>query len=165
MRIAVYPGTFDPMTCGHLDLAARGIKCFDRLILAVADSTPKSPIFSTKERVNLARKSIAAAGIDVEVDVFSGLLVDYVRRKKAGFILRGVRAFSDFEFEFPMALINRHLAPDIETLFLMPSEDLSYVSSARVREIARLGGDVSRFVPPCVLPHLVKRARKMKPGG
>ncbi|MFO1522250.1 MAG: pantetheine-phosphate adenylyltransferase [Kiritimatiellia bacterium] len=147
MRIAVYPGTFDPLTCGHLDLAARGVKCFDKLILAVADSTPKTPLFSTRERVGLARKAIAEAGIDVEVDVFKGLLVDYVRGKNAAFILRGVRAFSDFEFEFPMALINRQLAPDIETLFLMPSEDFSYVSSGRVRELARLGGDVSRFVP------------------
>ena len=150
MRIAVYPGTFDPMTCGHLDLAARGIKCFDRLILAVADSTPKSPLFSTKERVKLARASIAASGIDVEVDVFSGLLVDYVRRKKAGFILRGVRAFSDFEFEFNMALMNRHLKASVEAVFVMPNENFSYTSSSLVKQVARHGGDVSKFVPPNV---------------
>lgn len=146
MRSAIYAGTFDPITMGHLDLVERAAQIVDRLILAVAVSARKEPLFSLEERVSLARECVQHLP-NVEVDSFSGLLVEYARKRGVRLLIRGLRAFSDFEFEFQMALTNRKLAPEIETLFLMPNEDYSYISSSTVREVARFGGDVSTFVP------------------
>lgn len=147
MSHAVYAGTFDPMTYGHLDVAARAAHVFERLTLAVAEDPRKTLLFSTAERLKLARSTLASLP-NVEVVPFSGLLVDWARKRGIHTLIRGLRAFSDFEYEFQMALTNRKLAPDVETLFLMPNEDFSYVSSSMVREIAALGGDVEKFVPP-----------------
>ncbi|MCC5847340.1 MAG: pantetheine-phosphate adenylyltransferase [Verrucomicrobia bacterium] len=147
MRCAIYPGTFDPITLGHIDMVKRAAPICDKLIVGVARSTPKNVWFSIEERVELVRE--AFQGLEgVEVRTFEGLLVDFAKACGAGFIVRGVRAFSDFEYELQMALINRKLAPDVETLFLMPAEEFSYVSSSRVREIAALNGDVRRYVTP-----------------
>lgn len=145
-RAAIYAGTFDPITLGHLDVIERAVRIFPRLILAVAARSTKDPLFTLEERVAIAREAVAAMP-GVEVEPFDGLLVTYARQKKIGVLIRGLRAFSDFEFEFQMALTNRKLAPDIETLFLMPNEDYSYVSSSTVRQIAELGGTVRQFVP------------------
>ncbi len=147
--VAIYPGTFDPITLGHVDLIKRAVHLFDRLILAISAGSRKTPLFTLAERLELAR-TLAADLPHVEVDSFDGLLVDYVRRKKACVVLRGLRAFSDFEYEFQMTLTNRKMAPDVETLFLMPNEIYSYVSSSMVREIATLGGDAGMFVPDFV---------------
>lgn len=155
-RVVIYPGTFDPITLGHVDLIKRAARLFDRLILAISASPRKNPLFTLDERLALAR-TLAAGLPHVEVDSFDGLLVDYVRRKKARVVLRGLRAFSDFEYEFQMALTNRKMAPDVETLFLMPNEIYSYVSSSMVREIAALGGDAGMFVPD-----FVREALRMK---
>jgi pantetheine-phosphate adenylyltransferase len=145
-RAAIYAGTFDPITLGHLDVIERAVRIFPRLILAVAARSTKDPLFTLEERVAIAREAVAAMP-GIEVEPFDGLLVTYARQKKIGVLIRGLRAFSDFEFEFQMALTNRKLAPDIETLFLMPNEDYSYVSSSTVRQIAELGGTVRQFVP------------------
>jgi pantetheine-phosphate adenylyltransferase len=148
-RIAVYPGTFDPITNGHIDLVSRASPLFDRVIVAIADSSTKGPSFSLDERIALAR--IALKGLpNVEVCGFSALLADFVEEIGAGVILRGLRAVSDFEYEFQLASMNRHLIPAAETLFLTPAEQYSFISSSLVREIARLGGDVSGFVHPAV---------------
>ena len=156
MSHAVYAGTFDPITFGHVDVAARAAHVFDRLTLAVAEDPRKSLLFSTAERIELARKSLA--GLDnVAVVPFSGLLVNWARALGIQTLIRGVRAFSDFEYDLQMALTNRKLAPDIETLFLMPCEDYSYVSSSMVREIAALGGAVEKFVPPPVAAALQRK--------
>lgn len=154
--VVIYPGTFDPITLGHVDLIKRAARVFDRLIMAVSVSTWKNPLFTLAERLAMAR-TMAASLPHVEVDSFDGLLVDYVRQKQARVILRGLRAFSDFEYEFQMALTNRKMAPDVETLFMMPSEVYSYVSSTMVREIAALGGDTSVFVPDFVQAALRKK--------
>ncbi len=146
MRAAIYAGTFDPITLGHLDVVQRAARVVDKLILAVAVSSRKQPMFSLEERMALARACVKDIP-NVEVDEFDGLLVDYARARSVRLLIRGLRAFSDFEFEFQMALTNRKLAPDIETLFLMPNEDYSYISSSTVREVAQHGGDVSDFVP------------------
>jgi len=147
MKIAVYPGTFDPITNGHTDLVARATKLFDRVIVAVAKDTGKDPVCGIDERVQLAEVSLA--GIEhAEVVPFEGLLVEFCRRHNASIVLRGLRAVSDFEFEFQLASMNRRLAPDIETVFLTPAEQHAFISSTLVREIARLGGDVSEFVHP-----------------
>ena len=160
MNQAVYAGTFDPMTYGHLDVATRAAHVFDRLTLAVAEDPRKTLLFDVEERVALARECLAKLP-NVEVVPFGGLLVDWARQRGIHTLIRGLRAFSDFEYEFQMALTNRKLAPDIETLFLMPNEDYSYVSSSMVREIASLGGDVEKFVPPAVAAALkTKLARK-----
>ncbi len=156
MSRAVYAGTFDPMTYGHLDVAARAAHVFERLTLAVAEDPRKTLLFSTAERLELARSSVAHLA-NVEVVSFGGLLVDWARARGIQTLIRGLRAFSDFEYEFQMALTNRKLAPDIETMFLMPNEDFSYVSSSMVREIAALGGDVDQFVPPAVAAALSKK--------
>ncbi|NCT67961.1 MAG: pantetheine-phosphate adenylyltransferase [Rhodanobacteraceae bacterium] len=152
-RIAVYPGTFDPITNGHIDLVSRASPLFDRLIVAVADSPAKGPAFGLDERVGLARTALAGIP-NIEVRGFSGLLADFVEELGAGVILRGLRAVSDFEYEFQLASMNRHLIPAAETLFLTPAEQYSFISSSLVREIARLGGDVSGFVHPAVLEAL-----------
>ena len=148
-RVAVYPGTFDPITNGHVDLAIRAAPLFDRLIVAIADSSSKSPALGLAERISLARVALAAIP-NIEVRGFSTLLADLVEEIGAGVILRGLRAVSDFEYEFQLASMNRHLIPSAETLFLTPSEQYSFISSSLVREIARLGGDVSGFVHPVV---------------
>ena len=148
-RIAVYPGTFDPITNGHVDLAGRASPLFDRVIVAVADSASKGPAFDLDERIVLARTALAGFS-NVEVRGFSSLLAHFVEEIGAGVILRGLRAVSDFEYEFQLASMNRHLIPAAETLFLTPAEQYSFISSSLVREIARLGGDVSGFVHPAV---------------
>jgi pantetheine-phosphate adenylyltransferase len=147
MKTAVYPGTFDPITRGHIDMVRRAAPLCDTLIVGVARSTPKNVWFSIDERIDLVRDAFQDLPT-VQVQPFEGLLVDFARSVGAGFLIRGVRAFSDFEYELQMALINRKLAPDIETLFLMPAEEYSYVSSSRVREIAALNGDIRRYVTP-----------------
>ena len=156
MSRAVYAGTFDPMTFGHLDVATRAAHVFEHLTLAVAEDPRKTLLFSVEERLELARTSVA--GLDnVEVVPFGGLLVNWARNRGIHTLIRGLRAFSDFEYEFQMALTNRKLAPDIETMFLMPNEDFSYVSSSMVREIAALGGDVGKFVPAVVAAALKRK--------
>lgn len=164
---AIYAGTFDPITLGHLDVIARAVRIFPRLIIAVADhqgSGDKNPLFSLDERTAIARAATASMR-GVEVASFGGLLVEYARRRGVQVLIRGLRAFSDFEFEFQMALTNRKLAPDIETLFLMPKEDFSYVSSSTVRQIAELGGDVAGFVPPASLTALRAKLLKLRGPG
>lgn len=157
-RSAVYPGTFDPVTNGHLDLADRGRRHFDRLFVAVLANEGKEPLFSVEERLALLREALAPWP-NVTVDSFDGLLVDYARRVGAGVILRGIRAITDLEYEMQMAMMNRKLAPDVETVFLAPSEAYTYVSSRLVREVARLGGSVSDLVPAVVADALARRFR------
>ncbi|HEX4599927.1 MAG TPA: pantetheine-phosphate adenylyltransferase [Gemmatimonadales bacterium] len=147
-RIAVYPGSFDPVTRGHEDLIRRAFAFADRVIVAVAVNVAKQPLFSLDERVALLRRTVDDAR--VEVRAFEGLLADFARQVGAGVIVRGLRAVSDFEFEFQMALMNRKLAPGVETVFLVPAFDLTYLSSSLVREVARFGGDVSELVHPAV---------------
>jgi pantetheine-phosphate adenylyltransferase len=145
-QAAVCAGTFDPITMGHLDVIERATRIFPRVVIAVATNPGKNPLFSLEERLDLVRASTAHL-TGVEVDSFAGLLVDYTMQKQIRVIVRGLRAFSDFEYEFQMALTNRKLKPEIETLFLMPKQDYSYVSSSNVRTVAELGGDTSIFVP------------------
>ena len=156
MRTAIYPGSFDPVTNGHLDVVQRAAKLFDRVIVAVAKNEGKNPLFGLKERVALVNQSIAHLP-NVEADSFDSLLVEYVVGRKAQVIVRGLRAISDFEFEFQMALMNRKLNDTIETLFLMPRGAYTYLSSTIIKEIGRLGGDVSAFVPPVVEEALKKK--------
>jgi pantetheine-phosphate adenylyltransferase len=163
-RIAVYPGTFDPVTHGHLDLVDRGRKHFDRLIIAILRNEDKEPMFSVEERVKLIEHAIAPWD-NVEIDSFDGLLVDYCKQVGASVILRGMRALSDFESELQMALMNRRLEPDVETVFLTPTEAYSYVSSRLVREVARLGGAVEGLVPENVVAALARRLAPQVPSG
>jgi pantetheine-phosphate adenylyltransferase len=158
VRSLVYPGTFDPITNGHSDLIQRAASLFDRVIVAVAQDTAKAPTFDTETRVALAREVLAHLG-NVEVRPFAGLLVDFARSTGISVIMRGLRAVSDFEYEFQLAGMNRRMAPEIETLFLTPAEQYAYISSSLVREIARLGGDVSAFVAPAVQAALRERFR------
>ncbi len=154
---AVYPGTFDPMTLGHFDLIRRGAKLYDRLIVAVAQtSTKQGAKFSAEERLDMIREDVKNAKLDnVTVKMLDGLLVDFCRREGAKVVIRGVRVYSDFEYEFQMALTNRRMAPEIETLFMMPSESLAYVTASTVREISAYGGDTAPFVTPAVQKRLV----------
>jgi len=147
--VAVYPGTFDPVTNGHLDLIARGAEIFDTLIVAVARNLEKEPLFDVKERVEML-EAVTYEWKNVQVDVFEGLLMHYAREKCARVILRGIRAVSDYEYELQMALMNRKIEPEIETVFMMPGETYSYLSSRLVRELARFGGPVTGLVPPIV---------------
>lgn len=156
MRSVVYPGTFDPITNGHVDLIHRAARLFDRVIVAVALDTGKTPLFTIDERVALARASLADQP-NVEILPFEGLLVSFTRDLGMSVIMRGLRAVSDFEYEFQLASMNRRMAPDIETLFLTPAEKYAYISSSLVREIARLRGDVSTFVTPPVQAALTAR--------
>ena len=149
MRIAIYAGSFDPITRGHEDLMRRSLAFVDRLIVAVARSQSKTPIFTIEERVTLIRTAIADES-RVEVKSFDGLLVDFARTVNANVVIRGLRAVSDFEYEYQMALMNRHLAPALETVFMVPSLDTTYISASMVREVARFGGDVSGLVHPAV---------------
>ena len=146
---AVYPGTFDPLTRGHEDLVRRAATLFDKLVLAIADSKAKKPYFTLEERIAMAREVLGDIK-NVEIVGFSSLLTEFVRKQGARVVLRGLRAVSDFEYEFQLASMNRHLIPQAETLFLTPAEEYGFISSSLVREISRLGGDVSAFVPPAV---------------
>ena len=158
-RLAVYPGTFDPITNGHVDLVGRAAPLFERIVVGVAESPGKSPAFSMRERVDLAK--VALEGLaNVEVLGFDSLLAHFVRDLGAGVLLRGLRAVSDFEYEFQLASMNRHLIPTVETLFLTPSEQYSFLSSSLVREIGRLGGDVTGFVHPAVQAALHSRWKR-----
>lgn len=155
-RLAVYPGTFDPITNGHVDLVGRAAPLFERIVVGIAESPAKGPAFSLAERVEFAREALAAHP-NIEVRGFDGLLAHFVRDLGAGVLLRGLRAVSDFEYEFQLASMNRHLIPGVETLFLTPAEQYSFISSSLVREIGRLGGDVSGFVPAVVQAALKSR--------
>ena len=155
---AIYPGTFDPMTNGHLDLIARGAKIFDHLVVAVLANSQKSPLFTVPERCAMLTAAVKPLP-NVSVESFDGLLVDFVRSQHAQAVLRGIRAISDYEYELQMALMNRRLAPDLETIFMMPAEKFSYVSSRLVKEIFRLGGSVEGLVPELVLEKLKERGR------
>jgi len=155
-RIALYPGTFDPITNGHIDLVSRASPLFERIVVGVAESPAKGPGFALAERIDLAREALADLP-NVEIIGFSTLLAHFVREIGAGVVLRGLRAVSDFEYEFQLASMNRHLVPEVETLFLTPAEQYSFISSSLVREIARLGGDVSGFVHPAVASALRRR--------
>jgi pantetheine-phosphate adenylyltransferase len=161
MRTAIYPGTFDPITYGHIDVIERAVGIFDRVIVAVARNSAKNPLFTEKERSEILRKVLKGYR-SVEVDSFSGLLVEYARKKKATAVVRGLRAVSDFEYEFQMALMNRKLSNAISTVFLMPHERYTYLNSTIVRELALLGGDVSEFVPPVVEEYLRKKVKGKK---
>ena len=159
-RIAVYPGTFDPITNGHTDLVSRAARVFPKVIIAIAESPQKKPLFNLEERIELARKDMAKWD-NVEVVGFSNLLVEFVQQIGASVIVRGLRAVSDFEYEFQLASMNRHLAPRVETMFLTPDEDYGFISSTLVKEVARLHGDVSSFVSPEVQKAMVNRFREL----
>src|SRR5215213_7489624 len=147
--LAIYPGSFDPLTNGHVDIIQRGSRLFDRIVVAVLINLEKAPLFTVPERVDIAR-TVLREWPNVEVDTFDGLLVDYARRKNASVIVRGLRAISDFEYEMQMALMNRRLSPDVETVFMMPAEPYTYVSSRLVKEVVALGGTVTGLVPTLV---------------
>jgi pantetheine-phosphate adenylyltransferase len=151
--VAVYPGSFDPVTNGHLDLIRRSVRLVDRLIVAVLNNTSKQPLFSLEERKLMLREATAGLA-DIEVDSFDGLLVDYAEQRGAQAIVRGIRAISDYESEMQMALLNRHLRPGTETIFLMAAEEYSFISSRMIKEVIKLGGNVSQFVPPSVFVRL-----------
>ena len=162
MRTAIYPGSFDPLTNGHLDVVQRAAKLFDRVIVAVAQSEAKQPLFTLQERLAIVQKATAHLP-HVSADAFDGLLVEYVARQKAHAIVRGLRAVSDFEFEFQLALMNRRLDENIETIFMMPKDTYTFLSSRIVKEICRLGGDISPFVPAHVQTALRKKLAPAKP--
>ena len=159
MRLAIYPGTFDPITNGHLDIIERGAQIFDRLTVAVANNLSKNPVFTAHERMAMIR-SVTADFPNVEVDSFSGLLVDYAGSRGACALLRGLRAISDFEYEFQMALVNRKLSHGIVTVFLMRHEKYTYLNSTIVKEVAKLGGEIDSFVPPLVKEQLRQKFQK-----
>jgi len=161
MRTAIYPGSFDPLTNGHLDVVQRAAKLFDRVVVAVAENEGKNPLFTLNERLALVKKSIVHLP-NVEADSFECLLVEYVVSRKAQAIVRGLRAISDFEFEFQLALMNRKLNENIETIFMMPKDTYTFLSSRIVKEIARLGGDVGSFVPAHVQTALTKKFSSVK---
>lgn len=149
MNLCIYPGTFDPITCGHLDVLHRAARLFDRVTVAIAENREKGPLFTPEERLELVKENITDLP-NVSVVTFNGLLVEFAAQQKATAIIRGLRALTDFEFEFQMALMNRRLSPQIETIFVMPAEAYSYTSSNLVKQVARYGGDVTPFVPPNV---------------
>ena len=159
LRVALYPGSFDPLTLGHVDIIERGSSLFDIIIVAVLENIEKTPMFTVEERLEMIGETFAKLD-NVEADSFSGLLVDYAAKRNATTIVRGIRAISDFEYEFQMALMNRRLAPSIETVFMMPAEEYSYVSSRLVKEVATLGGNITGLVPKGVEKRLYERARK-----
>jgi pantetheine-phosphate adenylyltransferase len=157
-RKAVYPGTFDPITYGHLDLLKRATKIFDEVVVAVAHSNNKQPLFSVEERVSMVKKAVAGIG-NVKVDDFNSLVVDYMKKAGAMTIIRGIRMISDFEYEFQMALTNRQLNSDVETIFMMPNESYCYLSSKLIKEAVLLGADVKQFVPKEIAEALTKKLR------
>ncbi len=153
MKLAIYPGTFDPITNGHLDVLERASRLFDHIIVTVARNTSKSPLLTPTERVDLIQRTVKAcikASDKISVELFEGLIVDFAEEKKASAIIRGLRAISDFEYEFQMALVNRRLNSEVTTVFLMPNEKYTYLNSTIVKEVASFGGDISNFVPPLV---------------
>jgi len=154
-RLAIYPGSFDPLTNGHVDIILRGARLFDRIVVAILVNLEKAPLFSAQERVEIAME-VFRGQQNVEVDTFEGLLVDYARKRRASAIVRGLRAVSDFEYELQMALMNRRLYPDVETVFMMPAEPYTYVSSRLVKEVFALGGSVTGLVPDNVERRLRK---------
>jgi len=156
MRIAIYPGSFDPMTRGHEDLIRRALGFVDKLVVAVAQNSTKQPLFTIEERVQLMRQVVGEEP-RVEVKSFTGLLVDFARTENAVLLIRGLRAVSDFEYEYQMALMNRHLSPKLEIVFMVPSVDTTHISASLVREVARLGGDVSTLVHPIVAEAMRKK--------
>ncbi|MFV0414803.1 MAG: pantetheine-phosphate adenylyltransferase [Chthoniobacterales bacterium] len=155
-RRAIYPGSFDPVTFGHIDVTKRATRFVDEVIVAVAENENKQPLFTSEERCSLLAEALKNQP-GVRVESFNGLLIDYARDREATVILRGLRAISDFEFEFQMALMNRRLQPNLETVFLTPSEDVTFLSSRLVKEVARLGGDVQQFVPEVVVKALKEK--------
>jgi pantetheine-phosphate adenylyltransferase len=157
--LAVYPGSFDPLTNGHVDIIARGARLFDRIVVAILVNAEKHPLFSLPERVDIARE-VFKGHSNVEVDTFEGLLVDYMERRKAQVVVRGLRAISDFEFEFQMALMNRRLNETIETVFMMPAEQYTYISSRLIKEVFSLGGQVKGLVPEIVEARLRGKQRE-----
>lgn len=162
MKIGIYPGTFDPITHGHTDIITRSLRVFDKVVVAVAPNPSKHPLFNLPERLEMVK--LVMKDLDqVDVTTFEGLLVDYVERSGAHAIIRGLRAISDFEHEFQMALINRKLANTVETVFLMPSEEYSYLSSTIIKEVARHGGNLTEFLHPEVARLLEQRLRSLKP--
>ena len=158
-RVAIYPGTFDPLTNGHANIIRRGLRMFDNIIVAVAADTGKSPLFSLEERVAMAEK-VFAKEPNISVEPFQGLLVEYVARRNVHTVLRGLRAVSDFEYEFQQALTNKRLNPQLETIFLTAESESMYLSSSMVRTVASLGGDISNFVPEMIHDRIVKRLYK-----
>ena len=165
-RIAIYPGSFDPLTNGHVDIIERGARIFDSIIVAILANVEKTPLFSEQERVAIIRDVFKGAK-NVQVETFDGLLVEYAQRKKASVLVRGLRAVSDFEYEFQMALMNRHLAPELETVFMMPDEKYTYISSRLIKEVFTLGGEIEGLVPPVVEDRLrekqsAKTAKRLK---
>ncbi len=165
-RIAIYPGSFDPLTNGHVDIIERGSRIFDQIIVAILGNVEKTPLFSEAERIAILQ-NVFEGRPNVKVETFSGLLVDYAQRKKASVIVRGLRAVSDFEYEFQMALMNRHLAPGIETVFMMPAEQYTYISSRLIKEVFTLGGEITGLVPPIVEKMLrdKQQSKKKSPDG
>jgi pantetheine-phosphate adenylyltransferase len=159
VSLAVYPGTFDPITNGHVDILRRSLKIFDRVVVALAENVRKSPLFSLEQRRTMIVEALGGES-RVEVDAFQGLLAEYCRRRSAAVVIRGLRALADFEYEFQTAHMNRRLAPDVETLFLMTGEESFYVSSSLVKEVALMGGDVSALVPPGVVAALTEKRKQ-----
>ncbi|HLQ77115.1 MAG TPA: pantetheine-phosphate adenylyltransferase [Terriglobia bacterium] len=159
MTTAIYPGSFDPLTFGHIDILQRSVRLFDRVVIAILTNSQKSPLFSVNERLEIVREIVSPQfpNVEIEIDVFHGLLVDYARRKNAQVIVRGIRAVTDYEYELQMALMNRRLAPGIETVFMMPAENYSYLSSHLVKEIAGHGGSVTGLVPDSVEQRLKEK--------
>jgi pantetheine-phosphate adenylyltransferase len=161
-RVAIYPGSFDPLTNGHVDIIERGAKIFDAIIVAILANVEKTPLFSESERITIIR-DVFRPYKNVQVETFNGLLVDYAQVKKASVLVRGLRAVSDFEYEFQMALMNRHLAPGLETVFMMPDEKYTYISSRLIKEVFTLGGEITGLVPP-VVEEKLRAKQKAKKG-
>ena len=162
MTTAIYPGSFDPLTFGHVDIVERSARLFDHVIVSILTNAQKAPLFTVEERIRIMSEILKPRFKNVEVDVFHGLLVDYAKQKGAQVIVRGIRAVTDYEYEFQMALMNRRLAPEIETVFMLPAENYSYLSSSLVKEIAELGGSVKGLVPEIVENRLKQRFKKEK---
>jgi len=160
-RIAIYPGSFDPLTNGHVDIIERGSRIFDSIIVAILANVEKTPLFSELERVEILRE-VFKGRPNVKIETFNGLLVDYAKQKQAHVIVRGLRAVSDFEYEFQMALMNRHLEPALETVFMMPAEQYTYISSRLIKEVFTLGGEITGLVPPVVEERLREKAKGRK---